>query len=350
MTQSFRHWEDVQEGEILPTLRFPITVKTLVLAVCGTRDLMPYHHNSAYSKSLGNRDMFVNTMFEQALFGRFVTDWAGPESDFRATSLQMVGQMVPDDVANIEGRVTRVYREGTDARVHIELTASTELGLAARASATLAMPSRETGPVETVTRLDKPSIQPHPEMPDFAREWLGKTSPKRWGGYPVSAVQILYWCDMVEDANPTYQDEEYATASRHGGVIAPPMGLISWMSPRAGRSGVSADAPDVDDPTRKPWPPREEVALGGPRMVPPGTTDVIATRSTQTYGVPLRPGDRVCATAEVIDCSPLKRTRLGLGYFQTLLDTFYNQNDEIVGTNVFELLRYGVPDEAEASN
>ena len=68
MTQSFRHWEDVQEGEILPTLRFPITVKTLVLAVCGTRDLMPYHHNSAYSKSLGNRDMFVNTMFEQALF------------------------------------------------------------------------------------------------------------------------------------------------------------------------------------------------------------------------------------------------------------------------------------------
>ena len=70
---AFKYWEDVEEGEKLPTLHFPITPKTMVLAVCGTRDLMPYHHNPAYSKSVGNRDMFVNTMFEQALFGRFVS-------------------------------------------------------------------------------------------------------------------------------------------------------------------------------------------------------------------------------------------------------------------------------------
>ena len=40
----------------------------------------------------------------------------------------------------------------------------------------------------------------------------------------------------------------------------------------------------------------------------------------------------------------LKRTKLGLGYFTTQLSTYYNQHDEIVGTNVFELLRYGVPE------
>ena len=61
--------------EAKPVLDFPITVKTLILAVCGTRDLMPYHHDPDYSKSVGNRDMFVNTMFEQALFGRYVTDF-----------------------------------------------------------------------------------------------------------------------------------------------------------------------------------------------------------------------------------------------------------------------------------
>ena len=48
-------WEEVDRGEELPVLHFPITVKTLVLAVCGTRDLMPYHHNPDYSMSLGNR-------------------------------------------------------------------------------------------------------------------------------------------------------------------------------------------------------------------------------------------------------------------------------------------------------
>jgi hypothetical protein len=152
-------WEEVIRGEQLPVLRFPITVKTLALAVCGTRDLMPYHHNPAYSKSVGNRDMFVNTMFEQALFGRFVIDWCGPESDFRETMLQMVGQIVPGDVALIEGTVKKKYREGDDYLAHLVLTASNEIGVAARSSATIAMPSREGGAVRPKLELSKPSIE-----------------------------------------------------------------------------------------------------------------------------------------------------------------------------------------------
>jgi acyl dehydratase len=77
---------------------------------------------------------------------------------------------------------------------------------------------------------------------------------------------------------------------------------------------------------------------------PPGARETIAQGATQQYGKPLRPGDRVYQTTEVVNCSPLKKTRLGPGYFQTNLDTFYNQRDEIVGTNLFALLRYGVKD------
>ncbi len=342
----FKYWEGVREGEKLPSLRFPITIKTLVLGVCGTRDLMPYHHNPAYSKSLGNRDMFVNTMFEQALFGRFVTDWCGPESDFRETSLQMLGQLVPGDVALVEGSVKRKFREGDECRVEVGLEASNELGVAARATATLSMPSRETGPVRPLLELQKPEVQVDPQIPDFAREQLGKVTPPTRAGYPVSEVQIMYWCDMVEDSNPLYVDGEYAKRSRHGGVIAPPMGLITWSFPRAGRSGVDRSAPDVDCPERKPWPPRTEDGTGRNGLfTPPGATETIATVSVQAYGRLLRPGDRVSSTAELLDCSPLKRTRLGLGYFQKNLNTYYNQRDEIVGTNVFTLLRYGVPEE-----
>jgi hypothetical protein len=123
------------------------------------------------------------------------------------------------------------------------------------------------------------------------------------------------------------------------------MGLISWMMGRAGRTGVDASAPDVDCPERKPWPPLPATAAGRSGMfTPPGATDTIATRSLQYYGTPLRPGDRVFSTTELLDCSPLKRTALGPGYFQTNLSTFFNQRDDIVGTNVFTLLRYGVPE------
>lgn len=343
----FKHWEDIKEGEALPVLHFPITPKTMVLAVCGTRDLMPYHHNPAYSKSLGNRDMFINTMFEQALFGRYVTDWCGPESDFRETMLQMVGQIVPGDVAVIEGSVTKKYREGEDYLALITMTASTELGVGARATATIAMPSREGGAVKPKLELGKPSLEVDPEIPDFAKEWLGQLSPKAKGAYPISEVQIMYWCDMVEDGNPLYEDGDYARASRHGGVIAPPMGLITYMMGRGSQGGVDPAHPDVDCPERKAWPPRKpSKKVPVVNMTPPGATDTIATRSIQTYGKPLRPGDRVSSTTEVINCSPLKRTKIGLGYFQTQLNTYYNQHDEIIGTNVFELLRYGVPEES----
>lgn len=345
---AYQHWEDVEVGEKLPTLHFPITPKTMVLAVCGTRDLMPYHHNPAYSKSVGNRDMFVNTMFEQALFGRFVTDWCGPESDFRETMLQMVGQISPGDVAVIEGTVKKKFREGDDFLAQVVLTASNDRGVGARGSATIAMPSREGGAVQPKLKLSKPNIEVDPAMPDFAKEWLGKLSPRAAGAYPISEVQIMYWCDMVEDANPLYEDGDYARKSRHGGVISPPMALISHMMGRGGQGGVNPQYPDVDCPERKAWPPRGPAARKArANMTPPGATDTIATRSTQSYGKPLRPGDRVFSEAELINCSPLKRTKLGLGYFTTQLSTYYNQHDEIVGTNVFELLRYGVPDETQ---
>ena len=131
-----KFWEDVKAGAVLPVLEFPITVKTLILAVCGTRDLMPYHHDPEYSKSVGNRDMFVNTMFEQALFGRYVTDFVGPESDFRETGLQMLNQLCPGDVAKIEGRITEKIEEGGEKRIKLELSASNHIGVAATGTAT----------------------------------------------------------------------------------------------------------------------------------------------------------------------------------------------------------------------
>ncbi len=126
-------------------------------------------------------------------------------------------------------------------------------------------------------------------------------------------------------------------------------GAVGLRMSRAGRMGVDPRAPDVDLPGRKPWPPVEAGSgTRGGMFTPPGATDTIATKSIQAYGTPLRPGDRVYSTAELLDCSPLKRTRLGLGYFQTNLSTYYNERDEIVGTNLFTLLRYGVKDEAAA--
>jgi acyl dehydratase len=300
-------WEDVKVGDVLPTLVHPITIKTMVMAVCGTRDFSAYHHDRDYSKAVGNPDMFVNTMFNQALLARFVTDWTGPDSDFREATLQMRGVLCPGDVAKVEGQVAdkSMAECDGDRRVTIEISLSGDSGVAASGTTVLAMPSRES-----------------------------EQSEPAWGGYPISEAQIGYWCEMVEDANPLYVDGDYARMSRHKGVIAPPVGLLTWAMPPAGHH------PDINCPERKLWPPVE--AGHEPFMrQPPGVSEAMVQQSRQTYGKPLRPGDRVYTRSEVVDCSPLKETRVGPGYFQTQLDTYYNQDDEIVGTDVLSMLWYG---------
>jgi len=342
-----KFWEDVNEGDELPNLEFgPLTVKTFMLMFAGTRDPNPQHHNREWNKATGSRDMFATTPWHQALLARFVTDWTGPESDFRATSLSMGTQVCPGDKLAVSGRVAKKYREGDDYRVLIELTESSQLGVAARAAATMAMPSREGGKVKVLRNVGKMVVEPHPEMPDWAKPALGKVSPKSGpNAYPVSEVQIVYWCDMIENDNPLYVDGEYARNSRHKGVIAPPPSLMVWTYPRPGQS------PDMDDPDHKPWPPIEphQAQGGGGFIEPPGAKYVVATNSVQEYGVPLRPGDRLYTTSEFVNCTPLKRTHLGLGYFTTNMSTYYNQRDEIVASALITMYRYGVSEEEVSS-
>ena len=123
------------------------------------------------------------------------------------------------------------------------------------------------------------------------------------------------------------------------------MSLITWAMDRPGRSGANPQAPDVDAPQRAPWPPREAALVPPPSFDPPGTTATIATVSEQAYGKPLRPGDRVSSSTEFVNCTGLKETHLGKGYFTTILNNYHNQRQELVGTNLFTLLRYGIAED-----
>ena len=349
-------WEDVNEGDRLPALVLPITNKTFVMAVAGTRDYNPVHHNPEFGRKRGARSMWLNTMYQQSLFGRFVTDWTGPDSDFRRTSIHMTGFIHPGDTLTVEGEVSKKWREegeDGDARVEIAISATTQEMQASRATATMSMPSRESGPSRS-RPLRKPRIEPNPEMPEWARGWLGEATAPLWSPSPVSESQIQYWCDMSQDANPLYLDGPHARESRYGGVIAPPPSLFIWCQGRAGRMGMDRDDPDWERPGAERWPPDAARAASGPHnsdyvlhgmlmaeeWEPPDAPEQAAQLVVQEYGIPLRPGDRVYMTSEIADCSPLKRTRVGEGHFLTPLALFYNQDHELAGWSTYTFFRY----------
>ncbi|WP_157174005.1 MaoC family dehydratase N-terminal domain-containing protein [Rhodococcus sp. JVH1] len=333
-----KSWDEVSVDDALPELRYPITLKTLLLQSVGNRDFFPYHHNRDFTQKLGIRDAFVNTTFFQALFGRYVTDWSGPESVLVSMTLRMRDQLCPGDTAIVAGRVTDRSADTTRALVTVDLDLHNEHGPVASCTVVLVMPSADLGPVV----VQMPPAAPEPQRldgtPEQAIAELGRRI-ERDGPYPVSEAQIMYWCEMVRDGHPGYVDGDFATS--HGGVVAPAQSLIMWAQPRATQMGLDWDHPDVDLPDQRPWP---EPAGGRPfEFRVTGTTDIIVQDVHCEFGEPLRPGDRVTASCELISCSGLKRTRLGDGYFVTSLEVYRNQHGTVVGHTVMTMLQYGPP-------
>ena len=116
-----RNWGDVREGDEVTSVTFPISLRTLMIDVAGTRDLYPIHHDREFAKKNGARDIFVNTMFYEGLFGRIATDWAGPEAFLRKLRFAMKGPNCLGDTIVSRGWVTKKYESDGQKLVDLEI-------------------------------------------------------------------------------------------------------------------------------------------------------------------------------------------------------------------------------------
>src|SRR5690625_1449150 len=71
------YWEDVQIGDTLPSVHFPLSVYRLVMAAGANRDFNSIHHNSAYAKTTGAPDMYANNIFLQGMWERMIREYIG---------------------------------------------------------------------------------------------------------------------------------------------------------------------------------------------------------------------------------------------------------------------------------
>ncbi|WP_184257335.1 FAS1-like dehydratase domain-containing protein [Rhodopseudomonas rhenobacensis] len=123
-------------------------------------------------------------------------------------------------------------------------------------------------------------------MPGVAR----KTLP-----YVLTRQAIELYCRSVGETNPLYFNEDYALASRYGGLIAPPSIHILLMF---------ACTP-ADD-----W------------MRTPGTVNA---GQSWSYNIPARPGDTITLQARALD-KFIRRERL----FVVHDNVFFNQHGEVI--------------------
>jgi hypothetical protein len=143
--------------------------------------------------------------------------------------------------------------------------------------------------------------------------------------YPVATSDIRRWAIAVywpERPPPIFWDEEYAATTRWGGIIAPqdfnpfawPVGRPEMTLPGMGGGGGGRRG-----------------GRGGLRMMNGGQTD--------TYGVPMRPGDVISARSRLRDWEE-RTTRLGETLFVFNETEWTNQSGALVKLRVSSGIRY----------
>lgn len=156
---------------------------------------------------------------------------------------------------------------------------------------------------------------------------LCRPNEKEVSQVECSEYLIRHWLETVEDANPLYNDRDYARSRGYKDIIAQPgMNICTLVMPYR-------------------WPMTEfhktrqllHFEVKELLELPVG---ILANYETFFYR-PVEIGDRLSTTGRLVEISDFKRTRLGDGYFTRLETSYYNQRDELVSRAHTNLFSYG---------
>lgn len=136
------YWEEVEEGQQLPTVTMDITPTIIVAGAIASSDFTPVHHDSNFAKSIGMQDIFMNNATICGLSGRYLTDWSGPEGELKEISFRIGASCFPGDTMTMTGNVVKKYTEGNEHLVDIAYEFNVPGGRNCGGTGTLALPTR----------------------------------------------------------------------------------------------------------------------------------------------------------------------------------------------------------------
>ncbi len=175
-------------------------------------------------------------------------------------------------------------------------------------------------------------------LKDAAQQYLNKRGPVSVSRAEVNMPTAWNYCEVVQDSNPVYWDEEFAKKTRFGGLICPPQMLKvmaggHWWAPdyvrEKSRKAIESQGEDYTTKVR-------------------GLSDEMGyTINTQAGTVgeflaPIKPGDgHLLMTSMTTEVTEEKQTRVGIGVFITTVTEYRTEKDDkLVGRTTMVLLKY----------
>jgi len=105
MNTETKNYSTIQVGDKLPDLVVPISTSLVVGGAAASRDFTAVHHDKKKAQATGMPDVFMNILTSNGFMGRFVTDWAGPESTLKGIDIRLGAPNCPGFTMTITGEV-----------------------------------------------------------------------------------------------------------------------------------------------------------------------------------------------------------------------------------------------------
>jgi acyl dehydratase len=135
-------WEDVEEGQQLPTATLDVTTTTVIAGAIASRDFTPLHHDSSYAQKVAQKDIFMNNATICGLSGKYLTDWTGPGGELKEISFRIGTPCFPGDTMTMTGKVVKKYTEGDQRLVDVEYEFAVPQGRNCGGKGTVVLPTR----------------------------------------------------------------------------------------------------------------------------------------------------------------------------------------------------------------
>lgn len=117
-----RYFEDVKEGDEVPSIAFPLSVHRLIVQAGANKDFAAIHHNTEIAQQQGAPEMYINNVFIQSMWERTVREFIGvggvikKVGPFRIKIFGIVGETV-----TVSGSVARKWQEGGQNFVELDM-------------------------------------------------------------------------------------------------------------------------------------------------------------------------------------------------------------------------------------
>ncbi len=116
------YWDEVIEGDALPSFDFPLSVYRLIMEAGANRDFNSIHHNSEVAQKTGAPEMYANNFFLQGMWEKAVRAYIGNQGVFKSLKkFRMNTFNTAGDTVITNGVVKKKWEEDSEFFVEIEM-------------------------------------------------------------------------------------------------------------------------------------------------------------------------------------------------------------------------------------